>query len=84
MKYELKAKPHDTIYTSGLCKPLFIEVLVCSTFNPPGVDYTFEGKMLGGKYKYSLDDICVVISLVKCYQVMRLYYHFSKWTSSKI
>jgi len=84
LKYELKAKPHDTLYSSGLFKMMLLELLICSTFNPPGLDYNFEGKMLGGKYKYSFDDICVVFSLGKCYLLLRLYYHFSKWTSDRI
>ena len=84
IKYELKAKPHDTLITSGLYKMMCVELVICGTFNPPGVDYNFEGKMLGGKYKYSLDDICVVVSLCKCYLVLRLYFHFSRWTSDRI
>lgn len=53
-------------------------------FIPPNLDYIFKGKMLGGTYVYSVDDLMVVISLAKCYLVLRLYYHYSKWTSEKI
>ena len=53
-------------------------------FIPPNMDHKFTGKMLGGNYVYSVDDLMVVISLAKCYLVLRLYYHYSKWTSDKI
>jgi hypothetical protein len=83
-KAELKLKPYDTLYTSGLYKLFIIELVVCALFDPPNVNSIFTGKMLGGKYTYSLDDMMVVISLAKCYTALRLYYHYSKWTTYKV
>ncbi len=77
-------KPQDTLISSGLYKLLILELILNSMFIPPNLDYKFTGKMLGGKYVYSVDDLMVVISLAKCYLILRLYYHYSKWTSEKI
>lgn len=44
----------------------------------------FTGKMLGGRYTYSLDDMMVVLSFAKCYLLIRLYYNYSKWTSNEV
>lgn len=40
--------------------------------------------MLGGTYTYSFDDMVVVVSLVKCTLILRLYHHYSKWTTKDI
>lgn len=37
--------------------------------------------MLGGTYTYSLNDIVTVFSLMKSYTIVRLYYHYSRWTT---
>lgn len=81
LKYELKIKEHDTLCSSGLYKGLLIELLICSLFDPPNVNSIFSGKMLGGHYTYSLDDMMVVIAFAKCYVVIRLYYHYTKWNT---
>ena len=60
---------------------MLLEVLFCSIFTPPYVDYHFSGKMLGGTYTYSLNDMVTVFSLMKSYTLVRLYYHYSRWTT---
>lgn len=71
---------------------MLIELIFCSTFVPPYVDVYFSGEMLGGYYTYSLNDICMlsinlktfivcVFSLLKSYTIIRLYYHYSRWTT---
>lgn len=84
MKCEFKAKDHDNMCSSGLYKGLLVELVICSLFDPPYVNSIFNGKMLGGKYSYSLDDMMVVIAFAKCYVVIRLYYHYSKWNTNKV
>ena len=81
MKIELKSKRSDTLCSSRLCYYLAGELILCSTFTPPYVDYAFSGKMLGGTYIYSLNDMIVVTSLTKSYILVRLYYHYSRWTT---
>ena len=70
--------------SSGLYKPFLAELLFCSLFDPPNVNSVFSGKMLGGRYTYSLHDMMVVLSFAKCYLLIRLYYNFSKWTSNTV
>lgn len=81
MKIELKRKRSDNLCSSRLAVYLAIEILICSTFTPPYVDYAFSGKMLGGTYTYTLNDLVVVGALMKSYTIVRLYYHYSRWTT---
>eukprot|EP00347_Sterkiella_histriomuscorum_P006725 403351673 len=81
LKIELKRKRSDSLCSSQLCVQMIIEFLVCSFFTPPYLDYSFSGKMLGGNYTYSLNDLIVVASLMKSYTLVRLYYHYSRWTT---
>ncbi|CDW81468.1 small-conductance calcium-activated potassium channel protein [Stylonychia lemnae] len=81
LKIELKRKRSENLYNSDLCLFMVIELIICSFFTPPYLDYAFSGKMLGGKYIYSLNDLIVVASLMKSYNLVRLYYHYSRWTT---
>ena len=54
---------------------------MCSIFTPPYFDETFSGRMLGGTYTYSYNAIISVISLLRNYLILRLYFHYSRWTS---
>lgn len=80
-KIELKSKRSDSLFSSRIFAFMMVEILICSTFTPPYVDYAFSGKMLGGTYTYSLNDLAVVASLMKSYTLVRLYYHYSRWTT---
>jgi uncharacterized membrane protein len=79
----MKLRAKIPFVKSGLLKPMLVELVICSIHTPPHIDYAYHGKMLGGTYIYSIDDIVVVVSLVKCLIVFRLYYHYSKWGSSE-
>lgn len=83
MKIELKNKWSESLLSSKLGIYLVIELAVCSVFTPPNVDVSFSGKMLGGTYTYSLNDLIAVASFMKSYILIRLYYHYSKWTTSQ-
>lgn len=79
LKAEMKLKANVPFRHSGLLKPFLLELAVSSIFTPPYLDFTFKGKMLGGDYTYSVNDLVVVISLVKCLCILRLYYHYGRW-----
>lgn len=83
MKIELKNKRSESLFSSKLGICLIIELAVCSVFTPPSVDVSFSGNMLGGTYTYSLNDLIAVASFMKSYIIIRLYYHYSKWTTSQ-
>lgn len=79
LKSEIKVKYNDTLHSANLTRYLCLELFVCSAFTPPGLDFKFSGKMLGGTYTYSLNDMIVILSLAKCYVLLRLYFHFCRW-----
>ena len=60
---------------------LIIEITLCSIITPPFVDFHFSGYMLTGSYIYSLNDLFTVLTLLKSYMLIRLYYHYSRWTT---
>jgi len=47
------------------------------------VDYDFSGTVLLGRFTYSIDGIISIITLAKSYLVLKLYVHFSPWTSER-
>ena len=81
LKIEVRAKHSDTLYSSRLINWMMAELIVCSIITPPYVDVSFSGTMLDGSYTYSLNDIVTVITFIKSYVVLRLYYHYSRWTT---
>ena len=63
---------------------LTIELVVCSLLNPPYIDFSFKGTMLNGSYEYYFNDLIVVITLCKSYLILRVFEHYSIWTSSDV
>lgn len=61
---------------------LVLELLVCSVFLPPYISITISGSMLNGEYTYHIGEILFSIMLIRAYLVLRLYEHYSEWTSS--
>ncbi|OMJ84588.1 hypothetical protein SteCoe_14262 [Stentor coeruleus] len=62
---------------------LMFELIICSVFLPPHINLSFSGEMLGNNYLYHIGEIILIFMLLRIYLVLRLYEHFSKWTSSK-
>ena len=58
-----------------------LELIICSFTALPNVNYTFTGAMLGGTFIYHLTDVMLIIMLGRCFLILRLYEHYSKWTS---
>lgn len=44
--------PKAGCWKAGLLPKLFLELLICSTVSPPGVHYTFKGRIDGGYFEY--------------------------------
>jgi hypothetical protein len=60
---------------------LLIELLICSIVTPPTLDKHEEWNMMDGYYTMSINDVVTVITLLKSYILIRLYYHYSRWTT---
>ena len=81
MKIELKSKRSEGLFSTRLGYYMILELITCSVFVPPKVDIFFSGRMLGGEYTYSMNDLVSVVSFMKSYTLIRLYYHYSRWTT---
>lgn len=79
LKSEIKVKYNDSLHSANLTTYLYLELFICSAFIPPGLDFKFSGRMLGGSYTYSLNDLITIWSLAKCYVLLRLYFHYCRW-----
>jgi hypothetical protein len=60
---------------------LVAELLICCPTSLPNVNVKFTGNMLHGTYTYHLTDVIMIIMMARCYLFLRLYEHYSKWTS---
>ena len=70
-------------FQSQMLKKLVLELLVCCLTSLPNVNKTFSGKMLSGTFVYHISDIILMAMLLRVYLILRLYEHYSKWTSFK-
>lgn len=73
----------DTLFTTGLYKPMLLEILLALLVIPPYFNLTFSVEMLGFTVEYSLSAVLVFLSVVKMYVVFRLFGHYSEYTKSK-
>jgi len=77
-----KMVPYNcSLCESGLMRYYIPEAFLCAICCPPYFDYTFEGEMLSGTYVYSYNALISVVTLFKAYLIVRLYTHYSRWTS---
>ena len=61
--------------------PFVIEMLVCSVFLPPAVDFLVVATINEGEVNYTADMILTQIILLKSYTLLRVYEHISIWTN---
>jgi hypothetical protein len=81
LQADRKLSEYDNIFSSGLYKPLFLEILSCAFFMPPYANYVYTGYMMDLIYCYNLNAIISFFVLLKCYIILRVYSYFSRWTS---
>lgn len=86
--------PKANCWKAGLIPKLFLELIICSTISPPGVDFTFSGSIDGGRYQYrynillhinfrfSFDSVMNIIALLKSYLIVRIYWHYCSWNTN--
>lgn len=77
-----KVSPRDTIFSTGLYKPMLLEILFALAVTPPYFDLFFSIEMLGYTIKYSFSAILVFFSVLKIYVLFRLFGHYSEYTQS--
>jgi len=68
-------------YDRELRNTMAIEMAVCCIFLPPKVDHYFRGNIEDGHIEYTLDMLFTQIILLKSYNLIRVYEHFSMWTN---
>jgi hypothetical protein len=81
IRYKISAK--DSVFSTGLYKPLILEILLALVIIPPYVDNTLEVKELGFTIVYSYSGVLSFFSLVRLYVILRLFGHYSEYTHEK-
>lgn len=63
---------------------LFISKMILFVINsPPFYNIVFESTMLGGKFRYTLDGIIMMVTLLRLIFLLNLYFLASKWNCNK-
>ena len=83
MLIKYRVSTHDTLFSTGLYKPMFLEIFLALLVLPPYVDWSFTVEMLGFEVKYSLSALFMLIAMFKLYVILRLFGHYSEYTQEK-
>lgn len=78
-----KVSTRDTLFSTGLYKIMFIELIFALVIIPPYVDLTFDVEMLGFTVEYSLSTVLTFVSMMKLYVIVRLFGHYTEYTQEK-
>jgi len=82
LRSALFASEQDNIFTTGLYKKMFLEMLIMLPFTAPDLKGYFSGNMLLGRYTYSIDSFILLVKISKLYYIVTVYTHISLWTSN--
>lgn len=86
IKYKVTEIKKNNLETEGFKQSsisITIEIIICCITSLPNVNIKFTGSVLNKNYIYHITDIFMIVMLLKCYILLRLYEHYSKWTSLK-
>lgn len=72
---------HDGFCSSGLFKYYMFENFILIWTNPPYLNYFLTGTTESYDFAFSLGSLICIISIFKCYLIVRVYTYFSKWTT---
>ena len=74
----------DSIFTTGLWKYLLLEIILLGIFSPPNYDKIISGKMLNGKFTYSIDSLIMLLYIIKIYYILKVISSFTIWSSDQV
>lgn len=60
---------------------LCVEILICTVSPPAWVEGSVQISAANGDFRYSLDDVCTVLILLRVYLLFRILPRFVRWTS---
>ena len=81
LQSSLYASLGDNIFTTGIYKKMFMEMIILCVFTPPNLNGYFKGEMLFGYYTYSSDSFVLMTKMFKLYYLAIIYFHISMWNS---
>ena len=73
----------DGLASTGLYKPMAVEIFLACIVPYPSSDFTFSVEMLGFTVEYSLSAVLTFISILRLYGILRLFGHYSEYTQLK-
>lgn len=82
-KREAPEEDVEEFFLSSHFKVLLLELFANSIHCPPGVNHEFVSTQLGGTLTISINELCACAMLVRVYLILKLFRHFTKWTSPK-
>lgn len=81
MRREGVLSQDEGLWESGLLKYCLFETFIIGWFNPPNFNYFIVGTMENYEYAFSLGSVISIITMGKCYLIIRVYTYISKWTT---
>ena len=81
LKIDKKISEYDNYLTSGICHYLLIECLICIISYPPKINKIFHYSHHTVKYTYSLNSIILIFSFFKLYNLFRICFMASQYSS---
>lgn len=82
-KLGVKEGCDDIYWTSPQCMHMILEILLFSFHPLPFINPKFEFSQLNGVLLLSLHDIFTSFTLLRVFQLLKLFRHFSKWTNEQ-
>ena len=77
-----KVSKYDNLFTSGLYKQMFIEIIILGVFVPPYLNKVISGTQINFSYAYDYNSLLSYLIILKSYVFLRVYSYYSKWTST--
>ena len=69
----------DGFWSTGLWKYLLLESIILGIFDPPNLNFFFTGIMKNYIFAFSLGGLICIETMFKCYVIIRIYSHYSKY-----